>query len=464
MMARWILGVALVLFSVLALFRWLDQTPDLSLSLRVPIPANQGFVKRGSGDTKGNEGTLIPGTGKPSSQPGAWPQFRGPKREGIANGVPIAASWPQEGPKVVWKTRVGEGHAGVAILAGRVYLLDYDEAKKEDVVRCLSLDNAEEIWRYSYSEKIKRNHGMSRTVPAVTEKYVVTIGPKCHVCCLASESGELFFKKDLVEEYGTRVPEWYAGQCPLIDGESLILAPGGSCLMTSIDLATGSSNWQTPNPDNWQMSHSSILPIDVDGERIYIWCSTGGVVGVSAKTGELLWKLPEWRIKIATVPSPVDLGKGRVLFTGGYNAGSAAYQLRLNQGKINAELLFRCEATTFASDQQTPILYNDSIYGVIPGGKLACLGLDGQRKWVNEENNFGLGPYLVVDDKLLVLDDDHNKPGELCLFKLEADGAMKLAGAKVIEGHDAWAPIAFVNGKVILRDATTLICLDLTGT
>jgi outer membrane protein assembly factor BamB len=203
--------------------------------------------------------------------------------------------------------------------------------------------------------------------------------------------------------------------------------------------------------------------VEVDGERLYIWCSAGGVVGVSAKTGDLLWKLPEWKIKIATVPSPLDLGGGRILLTGGYNAGSAAYQLHCEQGKVTAQPLFRCDAQTFGSDQQTPILFNGSIYGVIPGGKLACLSLDGQRMWVNEENNFGLGPYLLVDGKLLVLDDDHNKPGELCLFKLEGSGATKLAGAKVLEGHDAWAPIAFANGKAILRDATTLVCLDLSG-
>ncbi len=462
-MARWFFRGILVLFSVLAVVLWLRVTPDLPLELRVPIPANLGLAKSGAGEAKGNEGTLITGAGKPSAQPGSWPQFRGPNRQAIASGIPITSSWPGGGPKVVWKTKVGEGHAGVAIWSGRVYLLDYDETKKEDAVRCLSLDNGEEVWRYCYSEKIKRNHGMSRTVPVVTDKYVITIGPKCHVCCLATESGELIFKKDMTGEYGTRVPEWYAGQCPLMDGDRLILAPGGSCLMTAIDPATGASVWQTPNPDGWRMSHSSIMPLNVDGERIYIWCSADGAVGVLAKTGELLWKLPEWKIKIATVPSPLDLGQGRVLFTGGYSAGSAAYQLRYAQGKLTAELLFRCDDKTFGSDQHTPILFNNLVYGVIPGGKLACLGLDGQRQWVNEEYNFGLGPYLIVDGKLLVLDDDHTKPGELCLFKLEANGVTKLAGAKVIEGHDAWAPMAFVNGKVILRDATTLICLDLVG-
>ena len=62
--------------------------------------------------------------------------------------------------------------------------MDYDREKKQDAVRCLSLADGKEIWRYSYPVAVKRNHGMSRTMPAVTDKYVVGHGPKCHVACL----------------------------------------------------------------------------------------------------------------------------------------------------------------------------------------------------------------------------------------------------------------------------------------
>ena len=74
---------------------------------------------------------------------------------------------------------------------------------------------------------VKRNHGMSRTVPAVTDKLVVAMGPKCHVVCLDAVTGELRWGLDLVRQYGATVPPWYAGQCPLIDNGAVILAPGG---------------------------------------------------------------------------------------------------------------------------------------------------------------------------------------------------------------------------------------------
>lgn len=167
---------------------WFLVPAGPSVTLRVPIPENSLLLAKEEIPENVNLGTLIPGNGHPSQDRGSWPQFRGPTREAIANGTGIASSWPESGPRLVWEIELGEGHAGAAIHGGRVFLLDHDKEKKEDVVRCLSLDSAEEIWRYTYYAKVKRNHGMSRTVPAVNDRFLVTLGPKCHVHCLAPET------------------------------------------------------------------------------------------------------------------------------------------------------------------------------------------------------------------------------------------------------------------------------------
>ncbi|MFO7823111.1 MAG: hypothetical protein R6V72_04175, partial [Cyclobacterium sp.] len=75
-------------------------------------------------------------------------------------------SWPEAGPKRIWEIELGEGYAGAAIHKGRLFILDYDESKGADVLRCLSAETGEEIWRRWYKIKIKRNHDISRTVPA----------------------------------------------------------------------------------------------------------------------------------------------------------------------------------------------------------------------------------------------------------------------------------------------------------
>ena len=90
----------------------------------------------------------------------------------------LARAWQPSEPRELWAIDVGEGYAGAAVLNGRVYLMDYDRDKKQDALRCLSLADGREIWRYAYPVPVKRNHGMSRTVPAVTDKLRRGDGPQ----------------------------------------------------------------------------------------------------------------------------------------------------------------------------------------------------------------------------------------------------------------------------------------------
>ena len=392
--------------------------------------------------------------------PGEWPRFRGDNFDGISSQeIRLAESWPKEGPLLLWSIDVGEGYAGAAIMAGRVYMLDYDRDNKADVVRCLSLDDGRDIWRYSYPVKVKRNHGMSRTVPAVTEKYVVTLGPKCHVTCLDSVTGQFRWMINLVKEFNTTVPPWYAGQCPLIEDNKAIIAPGGDALMIAVDCETGQIVWKSPNPNGWKMTHSSIIPTEFMGKRMYIYSADKGVAGISADDGAILWETDEWKIKIAAIASPVVVGDGLIFFSGGYNAGSMMLKLTLENEQIDAKPLFRLAPKVFGSPQQTPVFYNGYIYGVRPDGQLTCLDLNGKIMWTSTSaNKFGLGPYMIINDFIYVMNDS----GHLTLAEATAGNFLQLAGLKVLEGPDSWGPMATVSGRLIVRDMNRMICLDIS--
>ena len=250
--------------------------------------------------------------------------------------------------------------------------MDYDAHKKEDALRCVSLADGQEIWRFTYPNSVKRNHGMSRTVPVVADKYVVAIGPKCHVTCVDAESGELRWGLDLVKEFGATIPPWYAGQCPLIDGTNVILAPGGKdALLVASDLATGKVLWQSTNAHSWKMTHSSIMPIECEGERMYVYCADKGVTGVSARDGQVLWETTEWKISIATVPSPMVLPGGRLFLSGGYNAGSMMLQVKKKGDRFVVEQVFKLGPEVFGATQHTPILLGDHITGRVRMGNLS---------------------------------------------------------------------------------------------
>jgi outer membrane protein assembly factor BamB len=451
-------GVAL---AAAGLMFWLTRGPD-SLLLRVPGTDRGPDGAAGGGGNPVLAGKATRGPGQPSSLPGLWPQFRGPKRDGISEeSVRLLRAWPASGPRQLWSVELGEGYAGPAVRDGRVYLMDYDREKKQDALRCLSLADGQEIWRYAYPVPVKRNHGMSRTVPAVTDKIVVAMGPKCHVVCLDRLSGELRWGLDLVRDFGATVPPWYAGQCPLVDGDSVILAPGGNqALLMAVDSLTGSNRWVTPNPRGWRMTHTSIMATEVAGERMYVYCGHNGVAGVSTRTGEILWETTAWKISIATVPSPVILDGGRIFLSGGYNAGSLMLRVKKDGDRFVAETLFKLEPEVFGATQQTPILYQDHLYGVRPDGKFTCLDLQGKPVWVSDSGQqFGLGPFILADGVFLAVNDS----GLLRMIEASPAGYKLLAQAKVLSGRESWGPLAIAGGRLLARDLTQMVCLDLTA-
>ncbi|MEI6970826.1 MAG: PQQ-binding-like beta-propeller repeat protein [bacterium] len=460
-----------VVLSALVITSWRRHPLDLTVGKRLPladelaalsppVDASGELVQIGAGFARS--------AGLPSSLGGAWPCFRGTNHDNIvSDGIRLADSWPAGGPPVLWSVEAGEGYAGPVIMNGRVYLLDYDGGENADTLRCLSLDDGREIWRRWYKVRIKRNHGMSRTVPAVSGQYVVTIGPRCHVMCVDSVTGDFRWGIDLEKEWGATVPMWYTGECPLIDGGQAVIAVGGRALLIGVDLETGKVLWQTPNPRKWQMSHSSVVPMELDGQKMYVYCALGGIAGVSAgdtNRGNLLWDTAEWNHQVVA-PAPVPMGAGRLFVTAGYGAGSAMFSVARDAGKYSVRQIYKLDKKVFASEQQTPIFYRGYLYSVLPADagaarkQAVCINPeDGQVMWTSGAGErFGLGPFMIADDKLLLLEDD----GVLTMIRASEKGYIRLARARVLDGKEAWAPMAMAGGLLIVRDYGRMKCLDL---
>lgn len=459
---------ALTLTGAASLAAWFAFSPEAHLTPRVP--GEDGAPTDGSAPAAAPldlQGEFLASGWTPSARPepwqGAWPRFRGEDFDNISReDVPLASAWGADGPEVLWSVEVGDGHAGPAVLDGRVYLLDYDEDNRADTLRCFDLVNGREIWRRAYRVEVKRNHGMSRTVPAVNDEVVVTIGPKCHVLCVEAESGDFLWGIDLMSRFETAVPLWYTAQCPLIDGDTVVLAPGGTALMVGVDARTGEVVWETPNPNGYEMSHASIIPMELHGRKVYVYPAIGGLVGIAADgedRGNVLFETGAWNHAVVA-PCPVPLGGGRILLTAGYGVGSMVLEVT-PEWEINA--VHTWSKTEFACEQQTPILHQGRLYTIMPkdGGELreqlVCMKPDGTTLWTSgKTKRFGLGPYLVADHKLLVLDDE----GVLYLLETGADGYRELDRADLLDGRDPWAPLALAGGRLFLRDAKKMLCVD----
>ncbi|MFV0266393.1 MAG: PQQ-binding-like beta-propeller repeat protein [Draconibacterium sp.] len=453
-----------------ALFWWMNTDPTREFTVNL-----EGADNRGEGNAFVQEVNI----GEHFEEYAAdykelnesWTNFRGAGYDNISKSpVKLIDKFPAEGPKILWSVELGEGHSGAAIYKGLAYVLDYDEEERADKLRCFSLVDGKEQWSRGYDVTVKRNHGMSRTIPAVTEDYIVTIGPKCHVMCLDRKTGDFRWGLDIVKEYGTEIPFWYTGQCPIIDNGVAVLAAGGSHMMLAVDCATGEKLWETPNPHGWQMSHSSILPFTYGGRKMYVYSSINGILGVAADgpdAGSVLWETNAWSHSVVA-PSPVCMPDGKIFMTAGYGAGSMVLQLTESGGKFSIEPIDEYSPKDgLACEQQTPIYWNGYLFGILPkdGGalrnQLICVNPSDTKKVVwssGKETRFGLGPFFIADNKMFILNDD----GTLTIARPSTKEYIQLDQVKVIEdAHDAWAPFALADGYLLMRDSKTMVCIDL---
>jgi outer membrane protein assembly factor BamB len=461
---------ALSLVGIVILIWWITTDPTRSFKESLP-----GLDNRGKADSI-TENIVIGEHFEKFSESyttltETWPRFRGADIDNISKSkIRLKDKFGSEGPKILWSLDLGEGHSGAAIYKGLVYLLDYDEKRRADVLRCLSLVDGKEQWQRWYNVAVKRNHGMSRTVPAVTDSFVVSIGPRCHVMCLDRLTGNLRWGLNVEKDYQVEIPTWYTGQCALVDNNKAIIAVGGTKLMVAMDCRTGQKIWETPNPDKFKMSHSSVMPFVFGGRKMYVYSAIGGICGIAADgpdAGKILWKESAWNHSVVA-PSPVCMPDGKIFLTAGYGAGSMMIQLSAENGNFRTKVLYQyAPKDGLACEQQTPILYQGKLFGILPkdGGALrnqfVCVDPADTKKvlWSSgKETRFGLGPFLIADNKFFILDDE----AVLTILKLSTKEYIQLSQTKIIpEGADAWAPMALADGYLVLRDSKKMVCIDM---
>ena len=401
---------------------------------------------------------------------GEWPCFRGIQHN---NQITATIKWEEGDFKELWSVDTGEGHAAPVISEGRVYVLDYDEQLSSDALRCFDLMTGKQLWRRWYRVPMKRNHGFSRTIPAISKSSVVTIGPEGHVMCCDKITGDMKWSIDMKKRFGTEIPFWYTGQCPLIHDDVLVLAPAGTdTLMVGIDVKTGQTLWGTPNTIGFKMSHSSVIPMTLGGTLTYVYIGVGGVCGVSAEAGnlgQLLWSTSQWQPSVVA-PSPLQISQNQVFLVAGYGAGGALLQVDRQGASWNARIKESYKANEgMSSEQQTPINYQGTLITILPkdgGGmreRLVMYSPDNLHHpiWTSAaDERFGLGPYIIVGDRLFALKED----GELYLYQLSNKSMRLIRKQRVIEeAVDAWGPMAYADGMLIIRDSKTIKCLQIAA-
>ena len=388
-----------------------------------------------------------------------WPQFLGPNRTGVSPEEGLARSWPEGGPRELWTVKVGAGFGGPSIRDGKVYLLDRT-GDKTDALRCIDMSDGKELWRFSYDTPSGDLGGYpgSRGTPAVDDEYVFAVGPFGHFHCISQATHKPVWKKNLLKDFGGRLPGWGVSQSPILYKNMVIVAPQThKAGVVAYARATGDVLWRSePMGD---MQYTSPLITRIHGVDQVVMLNKGQVRGIDLRNGKTLWTYEGWTCRIP-IPSPTHVGDGRIFLTGDYKAGSAMFEVtKSKDGTFTTTELFKKKA--IGSHIHNALLHDDHLYlnASRDGKGLVCLGLDGTVKWqTGDSPSFDLGGGLIVADGMIYI--VHGQTGELHLVEANPDAYRELGKVKFLDGPNIWAPMALSKGKLVIRDQRQMKCLD----
>jgi len=386
---------------------------------------------------------------------GDWPQFRGPNRDGVSRETGLLKSWPATGPALAWKaTGLGTGNGTPSVAAGKIFGMSY--RGEDEAVWALDEKTGRGLWMTRIAAPNynigRQAHDGSASTPTIDGNRLYCIGISGDLVCLQVADGKLLWQKSLVRDFGGRVPSWGYSESPLVDGDKVVVTPGGrGATLVALNKTTGEVIWRAAVPEGDGAGYSSIIAADVGGQRQYIQFVRGGVVGVSARDGKYLWRFDRAANGTANCAAPI-YKDNHVFSASGYGTGGALARLTSagGGGVTASEVYF----TRYMQNHHGGVvLVGDHLYG-FSESRLTCLDFKtGQVAW--ENRSVGKGSVTYADGHIYA----RSEQGPVAL--VEANPAAYVEKGRFSQpdrsGKTTWPYPVIANGHLLLRDHDTLL-------
>ena len=438
-----------------------------------------------------------------------WPQLRGPRRDGKSTETGLLKEWPDDGPPLAWKVdKLGGGYSAPSVAAGRIFGMS--NRGDEEVVWALSEKDGSEIWVTPLGPAFRQRASQGREGPACTptvdgERLYVE-GLAGNVACLQARDGKIVWQRSLTEDFGGRVPRWSYRESPLVDGDKVIVTPGGAdATLVALNKATGETIWKGQVPSGSDAgsaapggadrgrggpgesdrgrggpggrgggrggfggggsgaAYASVIAIDFEGQRQYVQLISNALVGFAASDGKFLWRYDTPANRMGINCSTPLFHDGMVFASSAYGAGGGLVKLgKDSDGGVKAEEVYA--TTDMQNHHGGMILLDGYLYGASggnEGGALACLDFQSGKVMWDQRQSAGRrakGSVVLADGRLYYRMED----GTMLLIEPSPKqyierGRFEQPGRS---GAPAWPYPVIANGKLYLRDQDILLCYD----
>lgn len=390
-----------------------------------------------------------------SSSSKAWNQFRGPNRDNLSRETGLLSSWPSDGPPLAWTAEgIGEGYSAISISNGRLYTMG--NVGRDEKVICLDIATGREIWSVRNGAAYRQGQGNGpRSTPSVVDGKVYSLGGNGDLSCLDAQTGRSVWSKNILQEFGGENIQWGISESVLIDGDNLICTPGGrQATMVALNRNTGRVTWTASVPTSPAASYSSPIVVEVGGVRQYVNFTHGGVVGVRASDGQVMWGQRESSNSTANCSAPI-FHDGNIFTASGYGTGGALFRLQSRGGKTSSQLAYTTR--DMQNHHGGMVVIDGYLYGSNKS-VLTCFDLKNNRV-VWKDRSVGKGAVSYADGHLYV----RSEAGPVALVEATPRGYVEKGRFDQPQrsGRPSWPHPVIADGKLFLRDMDKLLAYDI---
>jgi outer membrane protein assembly factor BamB len=411
---------------------------------------------------------IVPTRGQSAAAPPApgndWPQWRGPERSGVSRETGLMKQWPSSGPAAQWSANgLGAGYGAVAVKGTQVFVQGLKN--RQSVVTSLGRADGKVQWTRPIGSGQENDRGSGpRSTPTVDGDRVFVLTETGDLAALRAQDGTIVWQRNVLREFNAPNIEWLLSESPLVDGDKVIVTPGGrNAGMVALEKTTGKTIWTAKELSD-EAGYASPIVADVQGVRIVadvqgvrtvMTLTSAAGVGVRASDGKLMWRNRSAANGTANAATPV-FANNSVFYTSSYGQGAALLSLTAQGGDVRAQEVY------FTRDMQNHhggvIAIGTTLYG-FHNSILAAMDMPtGKTLWRNR--SVGKGALTYADGLFYILSEDN----VMGLAEATPTGYKEHGRFSVTDqGFPSWAHPVVAGGRLYVRNQGTLATYDIRG-
>lgn len=387
-----------------------------------------------------------------------WNQLGGAGRDYRVDSLSLATSWPEEGPREVWRVPLGAGYSGIAAVGDRLFTM-YREDETEITVALSAADGAR-LWERRDAAPFAPYHRMEHgsgphLTPLVVDGVVFTAGIHGNLMALDAATGELRWRRELIREMGGSEMDRGYSSSPIAHGDHLIAVVGGEGQgLVAFRRADGEPVWRSLD---LEASYSSPLLIEIGGREQLVLFGREAVVAVDPNDGSELWRHGHPTSYGLNISVPLwNADEDRLFVSSAYNGGSRVLALENGERGTTVEEVWAHKQMRIHIGNA--VRFGEVVWGA--NGDFGAVPFTGVRadtgEIVHRTREIARAYALRVGDLLLALDED----GVLTLARPRSDTLDILEQRPILQSR-TWTPPTVAGARLYARDQDTLVALEL---